>query len=264
MTPVLFTQVCIEQDSKTNTEGIFVCGCVQSPKDIGDSVSQASATAGKAANMLCRDMIELEPTTCEVNPDFCRACNTCVSICDFHAPELVERSPGVKVARINEALCKGCGTCAAWCPTDAIIAKHFTDQQIESMMETMLLDKLVAQDIWIIKKVLEYWVEIERIIQKIEHNEYEISLHAEKERRDEDISLADIESAIRRGKILEDYPNDPSGPSCLLLGHSKGKPIHIVCGWTQSNKLRIITVYLPKFPKWIDDETRRHQEKDYV
>ena len=47
-----------------------------------------------------------------------------------------------EVARINEALCKGCGTCAAWCPTEAIEAQHFTDQQIEAMLETMLLEEL--------------------------------------------------------------------------------------------------------------------------
>ena len=70
----------------------------------------------------------------------CRACGKCVEICDFHAPGFVEIGPGLSVARINEALCKGCGTCAAWCPVQAIGAKHFTDQQIHAMLETMLTE----------------------------------------------------------------------------------------------------------------------------
>ena len=67
----------------------------------------------------------------------------CVSICDFSAPSLVEVSPGTYIARINEALCKGCGTCAAWCPVQAIHSKHFTDQQIHAMLETMLTEGVV-------------------------------------------------------------------------------------------------------------------------
>ncbi len=128
---------------ETHTAGIFLAGTVQGPKDIADAMSQASATAAKAGEILCRDEIELEPTTATVMEDACRACGMCVSICDFHAPSLVEVSPGTHVARINEALCKGCGTCAAWCPVQAIHSKHFTDQQIHAMMETMLTEGVV-------------------------------------------------------------------------------------------------------------------------
>jgi heterodisulfide reductase subunit A len=61
-----------------------------------------------------------------------------VKICEFHAPSLEEKD-GIYIARINEALCKGCGTCAALCPTSAITAFHFTDEQIEEMVESCLL-----------------------------------------------------------------------------------------------------------------------------
>ena len=64
-------------------------------------------------------------------------------------------------------------------------------------------------------------MEIEKIKEKIRHNEYEISFHAEKERYAEDISINDLETAVYSGEILEDYPNDPRGPSCLILGYSK-------------------------------------------
>jgi hypothetical protein len=62
----------------------------------------------------------------------------------------------------------------------------------------------------------------------------------------------------RNSEILEDYPNDPRGPSCLVLGYAhQGYPIHIVCGRTPRGDLRIITVYLPSLPKWLDERTRR-------
>lgn len=86
---------------------------------------------------------------------------------------------------------------------------------------------------------------IERIHRQIAQAAYEISVHAEKERYAEQISLDDIEQAILRGA------------SCLILGYSRGRAIHVVCGWTSANILRIITVYLPKPPKWLDDRTRR-------
>jgi len=121
---------------ETTVEGVYVCGCVQSPKDITDSLSQASAAAGKVASLIHTDITEIEPTISEVDAKLCRACGQCVSLCEFHAPELIEVSPGKVVSKINEALCKGCGTCASWCPTGAITAKHFTDEQIYSMIDS--------------------------------------------------------------------------------------------------------------------------------
>ncbi len=125
---------------ETTVEGVFLAGTAQGPKDTADAMAQASATASKAAEIVCRDEIELEPTTCVVLEEACRACGKCVEICDFNAPSFVEVAPGVSVARINEALCKGCGTCAAWCPVQAISAKHFTDRQIHAQLETMLTE----------------------------------------------------------------------------------------------------------------------------
>lgn len=100
-------------------------------------------------------------------------------------------------------------------------------------------------------------MKIEEIQQHILRNDYEISIHAEKERYAENISMIDIENAIVSGEILEDYADDPRGESCLILGYSRGRAIHIVCGYTTIRTLRIITVYLPRLPKWINDRTRR-------
>ena len=126
---------------ETTTEGVFLAGCVSGPKDISDSIAQGSAAAAKVASFIARDTVMLEPITCVVQQDLCRACGRCVEICEYHAPSLIEIVPGLKVAEINQALCKGCGTCASWCPTGAIEAQHFTDKQIDSMMEALLTDE---------------------------------------------------------------------------------------------------------------------------
>ncbi|MDP3105818.1 MAG: DUF4258 domain-containing protein [Candidatus Methanoperedens sp.] len=105
-------------------------------------------------------------------------------------------------------------------------------------------------------------MEIEEIKEKIQHDEYEISFHAEKERYDEDITIPDLEAVISNGEILEEYHDDPRGESCLILGYSQNRPIHIVCGYTSINWIRIITVYIPKLPKWIDERTRANRGKN--
>jgi len=101
-------------------------------------------------------------------------------------------------------------------------------------------------------------IELEWIKARIKNDEYEVSSHAENERQAEKISLDEIESAILSGEILEDYPDDPRGPNCLILGYiGRGCSVHIVCGKTLSGIIRIITVYIPCLPKWIDERTRR-------
>jgi len=121
---------------ETNTEGIFLCGCAQYPKDIPDSLAQASGVAAKVGGLLSKPYVNLEPATAYVRRQLCRACGRCVDICESHAPELKQDETGEYV-EINEALCKGCGTCASHCPTGAIVAKHYTDDQIESMIDVL-------------------------------------------------------------------------------------------------------------------------------
>jgi len=100
----------------------------------------------------------------------------------------------------------------------------------------------------------------EEIKRSIFSGEYEISSHADKERRYEDVDIEGIKEAIKNGEIIETYPNDPRGPSCLVLGYAHGRPIHIVCGLLPTDRIRIITVYIPSEPKWIDPKTRRKKE----
>jgi len=124
---------------ETPMEGIFLAGCAQGPKDISDSVSQASAVAAKAAALLSGDTIRLEPIVSAADENLCRACGKCVAVCEFHALEIRETDDGRLIVFVNEALCKGCGTCAGVCPTGAIDIRHFTDDQIEAQMEALFL-----------------------------------------------------------------------------------------------------------------------------
>lgn len=120
---------------ETAVEGVLLAGTVQGPKDIVDSVAQASAAAAKAAVFLAHDQVRLDPAVAVVDPELCRGCGDCASICDFQAPALVETEAGVFAAEINPSLCKGCGTCASWCPSGAITAKHFTDRQVLAQID---------------------------------------------------------------------------------------------------------------------------------
>jgi hypothetical protein len=97
---------------------------------------------------------------------------------------------------------------------------------------------------------------IEFITQSAARSDYELSLHADEERLAEGLTLAQVEDALQSAEVLEDYPNDPRGRSCLVLGHASGRPVHVVCGLTRQGKLIVITIYLPTMPKWKDERTR--------
>jgi heterodisulfide reductase subunit A2 len=128
---------------ETAVEGVLLAGTVQGPKDIVDSVAQASAAAAKAAVFLAYDRVKLEAAVAAVEPLKCRACGECVEICQFHAPELVETA-GTFAAEINASLCKGCGTCVTWCPSGAIQARHFTDKQVHAMIDAFFPEEVSA------------------------------------------------------------------------------------------------------------------------
>jgi heterodisulfide reductase subunit A len=117
--------------------GVFYAGGAEGPKDIKDSVTQASAAAGRAARLLAQGTLAAEPYTVEVNPDKCRSCGVCLKVCSYQAFEWQKGSP----AKPIEAVCAGCGTCAAECRFDAIEAHQFTDEQILAQIEAALTDK---------------------------------------------------------------------------------------------------------------------------
>jgi len=119
----------------TNTEGIYIAGTCQSPKDIPDTINQAKATAARILASICVKKVEIEVTTAVVNENICCGCMTCVSVCPYHA---ISFDADKKVSCVNEVLCKGCGTCGAACPTGAIKCKHFTDKQIMAQIEGII------------------------------------------------------------------------------------------------------------------------------
>jgi heterodisulfide reductase subunit A len=118
----------------TNTEGIFLAGTCQSPKDVPDTVAHASAAAAESLSLLSRGEVVISPTTAIVDEKLCSGCKTCLSLCPYTAISFVSRDT-TGVAEVNEALCKGCGTCVAACPAGAITARHFSDQQILAELE---------------------------------------------------------------------------------------------------------------------------------
>jgi len=121
----------------TMTDGIFIAGCAQGPKDIPDTVAQASAAAAAVLSMIVRGTIEVEAATSVVDEKLCSGCRTCVPLCPYNAISFLEDE---KVAEINDVLCKGCGVCVAACPAGAITGRHFTDEQILGEIEGLLAD----------------------------------------------------------------------------------------------------------------------------
>jgi heterodisulfide reductase subunit A len=119
----------------TNVDGIFLAGCCQGPKDIPDTVAQASAAAAEAMSLSAQGEIEVEPTTATINPDLCAGCKLCIEICPYSAIDFLD-AKGICV--VNEALCKGCGACTAICPSKAASQNHFTQDQVLSEVEGMV------------------------------------------------------------------------------------------------------------------------------
>ena len=120
---------------ETNTDGVFLAGCAQAPRDVPDTVAHAGAAASMAIALLNRGEVTISPAIAEVDEKYCSACKTCLSVCPYTAIIFDEVK---NVARINDALCKGCGTCVATCPAGAITGKHFTDEQIIVQIEGLL------------------------------------------------------------------------------------------------------------------------------
>jgi heterodisulfide reductase subunit A len=114
---------------ETASEGIYLAGACQSPKDIPDSVAQAGAAAAAALSLIDQGIIALDPSIAEVNQARCAGCGQCVASCPYQAIELHNGA-----AQVNEYLCKGCGTCAASCPNKAMSLIHYNDRQILAEM----------------------------------------------------------------------------------------------------------------------------------
>jgi heterodisulfide reductase subunit A len=120
----------------TASDGVFLAGACQGPKDIPDTVAQADAAAAQALALVDAGVIELEPNTAWVDQDLCSGCKTCIPLCPYTA---ISRDEEKKKAVVDEALCKGCGTCVAACPSGAAQQRLFTDDQLYEEIEGVLI-----------------------------------------------------------------------------------------------------------------------------
>ncbi|MBW2228527.1 MAG: FAD-dependent oxidoreductase [Deltaproteobacteria bacterium] len=117
---------------ETATAGVFLAGACQGPKDIPDTVSQASGAAVKALALATLGEVEIAPVVSWIDSDVCAGCQICIGLCPYTAIEYNART-GVSV--VNEALCKGCGSCAGFCPSGAAQVKHFNEKQLFAELE---------------------------------------------------------------------------------------------------------------------------------
>lgn len=121
----------------TATDGIFVAGACQGPKDIPASVAQGAAAAARVAGMIAKGKVTIEPIVASINEEMCSGCRVCNNLCPYRAIEFIEDKG---VSRVITALCKGCGTCVAACPAGAITGAGFTDEQIFAEIDGVLWD----------------------------------------------------------------------------------------------------------------------------
>ena len=123
---------------ETTADGVYVAGTVSGPKDITASVTEAKAAAGEIlATYIDGRKLKLEPAIAHCDETVCGRCQSCILLCPYHAPYF---DKDTNTVRVNEVLCQGCGTCVAACPSGAMIAKHFTKNQIKSEIKGMLDD----------------------------------------------------------------------------------------------------------------------------
>ncbi len=120
----------------TPVDGVFVAGTAQGPKDIPDTVAQASAAAARAMSLMNRGEIELSPLRAFVDAKKCDGCRECLDRCPVGAIEMQG-----EVARVNPPLCKGCGECIPYCPQEAIDLKLFSNDEIMAEIEAALAGK---------------------------------------------------------------------------------------------------------------------------
>ncbi len=128
----------------TPTKGVYIAGAAESPKDVRESVTQASAAASHAAILLQKPKFAVEAITAVVDEDLCKMCGLCAGVCPFGAVQWQKK----QVARVTSAACAGCGTCAGECRFGAIEMRHFSDQaiyaQIDAILDEHPLEKIVT------------------------------------------------------------------------------------------------------------------------
>jgi heterodisulfide reductase subunit A len=125
----------------TMTDGVFVAGVCQGPKDIPASVAQGAAAAARVAGMITKGQVMIEPIVASIDEEACSGCRICNTMCPYNA---IEYDEAQEVSRVVTSMCKGCGTCVAACPASAITGSHFNNEQIFAEIEGILWDAKIA------------------------------------------------------------------------------------------------------------------------
>jgi len=118
------------------SDGLYLCGCARSPKNLKDTSEEAMGAAMRASIPMKVGYIEAEGIVADIDLDACNDCGICVKNCPYGAIQLVDDRPNV-----IKALCKGCGLCAADCTKDAVTIIHYSDEQILAQVEAALQEK---------------------------------------------------------------------------------------------------------------------------
>ena len=118
-------------------DGVFMCGANHYPKHLTEAVSQAYGAAGRAVTLLSHDTVTASGSVCEVEESSCIGCGACIDACTYAAIHAEKTKTGDK-AVVNPALCKGDGLCCTKCPTDAIVLRHFTNEEVFNQIDAAL------------------------------------------------------------------------------------------------------------------------------
>ncbi len=127
------------------TAGVYLAGVCQGPKDIPETVSQASACAAKVIGLLAKDKLKTNPCVATPDENMCNGCSQCANVCAYGAITYVEKEFRLgggkteirRVASVNPAVCQGCGACTVTCPSGAMDLKGFSSKQIMSEVEAI-------------------------------------------------------------------------------------------------------------------------------
>ena len=126
------------------TAGVFLSGVCQGPKDIPETVAQASAAAVKAIGLLSKNQLTCNPCVSKSNELLCNGCSACEKVCPYGAITYIEKEVNDhgkrevrRIAQVNEAVCQGCGACTVACPSGAMDLKGFTNKQIMAEVEAI-------------------------------------------------------------------------------------------------------------------------------
>lgn len=120
---------------ETTTAGVFLAGASQFPKDIPETVAQASAAAAKVLRLFALRQMVAEPTIATVDVELCSGCGLCIPACPYNAREMHEWR---QYAIVQDALCQGCGACMMACPNKATHVRNLTTTQVLAMMDAYL------------------------------------------------------------------------------------------------------------------------------